>query len=65
MVTTERMRKRFKGQLLIAGLMTFTGGIWFIASNAAGSLSPWSILLFCVGLLWWIMTRASIWWHHE
>jgi hypothetical protein len=68
-VTTQRTSKTLKAQLAISMfLMIFGGFSWFVpyggAFDGTEGLS-WSATLMIVGGVWYVITKALVWWNHE
>lgn len=74
--TIELTSKKYKGQLVLSVLLLSLG--LFISLAAAGLaatggggttlqalLAFIGIPLMVVGLIWYIITKIRIWWHHE
>lgn len=68
-VPIERTSKRLKAQALVANLAAIVGTVWVVTAVSLGTSSPAGIaigvLLLVGGLVWSIVVRISIWWHHE
>lgn len=63
--TTQLTSKRLKLQQLLATLMAVVGiiGLVAVAQEPGANGTLWGVLLF-LGILWFIVTRVRIWWHH-
>lgn len=67
LVTTQLTSKRLKTQIALSALMFCIGAIWaFVGANVDenASPSPVAIIISIVGIIWFIVTRIRIWWHH-
>lgn len=71
LVTTQETSKKFKVHTLLSVTMIIIGGVvlWGNATDpdvspGAGS-SMAATLLLLVGLVWYIVNRFRIWWHHK
>lgn len=65
--TIELTSKRFKKQQLIAAAVTFIGVFIMVMSsvnNSSGG-STFGALLMFGGLIWSVVVRTKIWWHHK
>ena len=60
--TIEKTGKFLKLQLLISALLFILGFIVMSAKINGGS--QWAALFVVIGLIWHIMVRFKIWWHH-
>ena len=67
--TVQLTSKKLKLQSLISAVLAVIGFIWLmIATNTAPEgeeLSAWPSLLLTVGVIWFLVTRVRIWWHHK
>lgn len=70
--TIERTSKTLKGQVLASVLLLICGMFTTCVSTAiarethgAGGVAQLGLLMFLGGLVWFIVTRIRIWWHHE
>ena len=64
--TIQETSKKFKLQTLISVSLIIIGVIWVIPMvNAPQSNPTIPILLICIGLIWYIVNRFRIWWHHK
>jgi len=71
LTTVQETSKKLKLQIIFSAIIFWVGAIWLFAeSNAAkdnATLEP-SVtppLLILVGLMWYLITRFRIWWHHR
>ena len=68
--TIQETSKKLKLQILISSLVFWVGVIWIFAEINGAKYSaddPSSIpaLMIFVGLVWYLVTRFRIWWHHK
>jgi len=64
-VTTQETSKTLKIHSLISGLLMIVGFGMTVAGSRTGDMSPWMLFLIFIGLVWFIITRFRIWWHHK
>ena len=67
--TIEKTAKKLKGQELLAGMVFWIGGIALIvnliyAAEANSSVSPILVVVTALGLVWYMVVKLRIWWHH-
>ena len=62
LTTTQQTGKPLKAQIMLSVLVAVIGVLWQI--GAEGNSVVASVLIFC-GLLWLIVTKLRIWWHHK
>ena len=69
LTTTQLTSKRLKIHIIFSALAFWIGLIWFICGFAADqnnpSPSPVAVILLIVGMVWYIITKIRIWWHHK
>jgi len=68
LMTTQGTAKRFKIQGLFATALIIIGIVWLITAvnaNPEGSGSDYGAGILTVGILWYIVNRVRIWWHHS
>lgn len=69
--TIERTSKALKGQVLASALLAIAGMFMTCATRAAPAqdripaIGQFGALLFVGGIVWFIVTRIRIWWHHD
>jgi uncharacterized membrane protein YvbJ len=72
--TKQLTSKRLKVQIIISSVLFWGGIIWMIVVGSSASRSgvPPSrvvtiiaILMIFTGLVWYVVTRLRIWWHHK
>lgn len=61
LTTTQSTSKQLKLESLIASAVLIAGVLITIASSGP---SPFGALVIFIGLIWFIVTRIRIWWHH-
>ena len=64
--TVQETSKRLKLHTLISVVMICVGVVWAMAvaqdPNGSGTLAA---LLIVAGLVWYLVSRVRIWWHHK
>ncbi len=69
LTTTQETSKKLKLQIIFSSVIFWVGVVWiFIAieqEKNGGESSPVPGLLLLVGMVWYIVTRLRIWWHHK
>lgn len=66
LVTTQLTSKRLKIHTLISAILLLLGLIGFISRTAVGEApSGFTTLLMTTGLIWLVVTRIRVWWHHS
>lgn len=66
LTTVQETSKKLKLHIIIASVVFWAGVLWAIVEFQADE-SPgfaWLVLVL-IGLVWYIATRARIWWHHK
>lgn len=64
--TIQETSKKFKLQTLISVFLFIIGVVWVMAvANAPQSNPTIPGLLIFIGLIWYIVNRFRIWWHHK
>ena len=65
--TVQETSKKFKLQTLISVSLIIIGFAWIIAvaNNPQSESSEMPLLFIIVGLIWYIVNRFRIWWHHK
>jgi len=73
LVTTQTTSKSLKTEIMLSSVVFWSGIVWAFSSNAAhdsssvgvslSGLSPTLMIVF--GLIWYLVTKIRIWWHHE
>jgi predicted nucleic-acid-binding Zn-ribbon protein len=59
--TVQATAKKFKGQQLIAIVVTCFGLLMMFGS---GGRELWPGVIALAGLVWYLIARTSAWWHH-
>jgi uncharacterized membrane protein YvbJ len=62
--TVQEISKKFKLQAMLSGFCIIVGFVWLTAAPTAEEKSIPGILIF-VGLVWYLVNRFRIWWHHR
>ena len=65
--TIERTSKQLKGQMLAAVGLMFGGCVTFCGSDKTGDggLAQFGMLAVLGGMIWLVVTKMRVWWHHE
>jgi len=66
--TIQETSTKFKLHTLISVSIFCVGAIWSYAALSSvddPSVSPIANFLFVIGLVWFVVTRFRIWWHHK
>ena len=72
--TIQQTSKRLKMQILISAALFWGGIVWMIvvASSASRAGVPPSrvatviaTLMILAGLVWYVVTKLRVWWHHK
>ena len=65
--TVQLTSKRLKLHSLLSAMTVIFGVIWSVAATQEQNPQPSSLagLLILGGLVWFIITRFRIWWHHR
>lgn len=61
--TVEQTSKQLKLNQAIAVVAMIVGGI--VVASADGDGKNVGVLLFVIGLAWYVITRIRVWWHHD
>ncbi|MCE9618425.1 MAG: DUF4339 domain-containing protein [Planctomycetes bacterium] len=67
-VTTQRTSKKLKLQSLLSSILFLGGFAWIIVEGRSQTSKNMMFLAFAVtlvGVLWFIVNRIRIWWHHD
>lgn len=69
LTTTQVTSKRLKGHILISALL-FWGGVLLMFTmrsqpGDSGSAPIIGSFAITIGLIWYVVTKARIWWHHK
>ena len=69
LTTIQLTAKRLKVQIVFSSLAFWVGIIWFFFGFAGegenSSLSPVAAILIVISIIWFIVTKIRIWWHHK
>jgi len=69
--TVQLTSKKFKIHTLIAIGLFVLGVIWMLVESQRvqagqqGGETPFAVLFMLSGLIWYVVTRIRIWWHHK
>ncbi len=68
--TVQETSKKLKLQILISSIMFWVGIIWlFIEINNVkingGEPSQTPNFLLLIGIIWYVVTKVRVWWHHK
>jgi len=65
--TVQETSKKFKLQTLISVSLIIIGVVWLISvsNNPQSEPSAMPGLFIFIGLVWYIINRFRIWWHHK
>lgn len=65
--TVQETSKKFKLHSLISVTLVIIGFIWLFATanNPPSEASNIPLLPITVGLIWYIVNRFRVWWHHK
>lgn len=70
LTTTQETSKKFKLQSIISVMLIVIGICWLITVGGADTApEPGSLTvpgwMLTIGLLWYLVNRFRIWWHHK
>lgn len=69
LTTIQETSKKLKLHVLLSSIVFWIGVVWLIVGiNAAKQdeeLSAIPVILMFVGVVWYVVTRYRIWWHHK
>ena len=63
--TVELTSKRLKLHTMLSVMLLIVGGVWLwvaIDADADAMIPGW---LTFIGIVWYVVTRIRIWWHHK
>jgi hypothetical protein len=66
--TIQETSKQLKLHVLISALLFWVGFIWSIvgASGGVGDANIALAMLMCItGMVWYLVTKIRVWWHHK
>lgn len=65
--TIQETSKKFKIQTIISVSFIIVGAVWLIGESSGSSSEATGVpgLLTFAGLVWYIINRFRIWWHHK
>ena len=73
LTTIQKTSKKFKGHIILSSFCVWIGLIWLLVGINA-SKQPldqgnpqliFPMILLFLGLIWYLITKIRIWWHHE
>ena len=62
--TVQETSKKFKLQTMLSVLCIIIGAVWLMGAPTPEEKTTPGILIF-VGLVWYLVNRFRIWWHHK
>ncbi len=62
--TVQETSKKFKLQTMLSVFCIIIGFVWLMGAPTAEEESTPGILIF-FGLIWYLVNRFRIWWHHK
>lgn len=65
LVTIQETSKKLKLQTLISVAVVIVGVVWAMGQSESSEPSGIPAILIFSGLVWFIVTRIRIWWHHK
>ena len=67
LATTQLTSKRLKIQIVYSSLAFWIGVLWLVISclGEEETASPLAGILLTIGMIWYIVTKIRIWWHHK
>ncbi|MCK4705825.1 MAG: zinc-ribbon domain-containing protein [Gammaproteobacteria bacterium] len=68
--TVQETSKKFKLQTLLSVSFIIVGGVWSFVSVSAvtegiAEPSPAGAYILLIGIIWYLINRFRIWWHHK
>jgi uncharacterized OB-fold protein len=66
LTTVQETSKKLKIQIIIASVFFWVGVVWIfveIRDNKPATLVP--VILVLLGMVWYLVTRFRVWWHHK
>ena len=66
--TVQETSKKFKLQSLISASLIIIGVVWATSSTSGDTTSEPSVIpgmFITIGLVWFVVNRFRIWWHHK
>ena len=67
LTTIQETSKSLKLEILLSSGMFWIGALWMLITappDSAGAIAV-PVALCVLGLAWYILTKAMIWWHHK
>ena len=67
LTTVQETSKKFKLQILLASIMFWAGLFMIVYRIQTGAKvgNVWYLLASIIGLVWYIITKFRVWWHHK
>lgn len=63
--TIQQTSKRLKKQIIYSALAIITGIITSVSGYRSSAAVTIGILITIIGLIWLIVAKIKIWWHHK
>lgn len=64
--TIQETSKKFKMQTLISVSMIIIGFVWLFNNDSThATIKDIPAILIWTGLIWYLVNRIRIWWHHK
>lgn len=65
--TVQETSKKFKLQSILSVLLIIIGFVMLSATGGVSNSEPsiFPVLFIAVGLIWFLVNRFRIWWHHK
>jgi uncharacterized membrane protein YvbJ len=63
--TIQQTSKRLKVHIVLSSVAFWIAAILLLASFASEAPSPFAIFLVLVCMVWYLVTKIRIWWHHK
>ena len=68
--TIQQTSKRLKAHIIFSSLAFWIGLVWLLIvinsdSKTPDTSTPIPVLLLLIGLIWFLITKFRIWWHHK
>lgn len=69
LTTVQETSKQLKLHIILSALLFWGGLLWFFVAASGHQpgqeVSPWPALSLFVGMVWYLVTKIRIWWHHK
>lgn len=64
--TVQETSKKFKLQSILSLVLVIVSGFWlYFSAEALNEPSELALQLLSAGIIWHIVNRIRIWWHHK